>query len=221
MAKRWPTVMVEAATSPHSAMAWTIGHAQVLAGQTGADQDDDQPVGPLGDADRCGEAGRLGARPDVGRERAEHQAQQGGRAAASAGRAGRSTSRSSRRPPRRRSGRTTSPGPRRTCDDRPLTRATAPSTRSSMTKPQTSIAPVNHAPAGEEDQRRGHRADRAEDGDGVGVTPAGASRIASGRTRFEEPARMNVQHGERCPFSSGDLDVAATAGTRRLTASAG
>ena len=76
VASRWPTVTVEAATSSHSAMACDERDAERRAGQAGADQHDDEPLGPLGDADGGGQAGRLGPRADVAGQRPEHQAQQ-------------------------------------------------------------------------------------------------------------------------------------------------
>ena len=48
----------------------------MLSGQPRAHQDDDQPLGTLGDADRGRQADPLGARADVGRQRAEDEAQQ-------------------------------------------------------------------------------------------------------------------------------------------------
>ena len=72
--KRWPTVIALPASRTHSATCSGVRDAE--AGEAGADEHQDQPLGALDEPDVAGQADALGPRLDVGGEHAEHQAEQ-------------------------------------------------------------------------------------------------------------------------------------------------
>ncbi len=77
-------------------------------------------------------------------------------------------------------------------DDRPPMRATAPSTRSSITKPQTSIVPVNHPPRVKNTSALVTAPTVPTTVIASGVTPASASRVAE---RAHQLARRSRGRG--------------------------
>ena len=149
---RCPTVHTDAAASSHSATVSAYGTPS--PSQPGADQRDDQPLGPLDQPAVGGQPDALGPRLDVGDELAGDQADQRGDAEQPLVPDARGTTRPARRTARRRRpGRRWSRAPRRTPWSPPAARAIAPSSRSNSTNTRDHDGADEQLAAGQEPQR--------------------------------------------------------------------
>ena len=169
-ASRWPTVHSDAAASTHSATSSAYGTPR--PGEPGADEREDQPLGPLDEPADHAQARPLGPRLDVGDQLPRDQADQGGDAE-HAGLA------DAERPPgeggeegavgdavaggveHRAERGALAPGPRHRAVD-----------QVEQHEHGDAEGAEEQLPAGQEPQRRGDGAHGARDGDGVGRDPA-------------------------------------------------